>query len=257
VQHGAAGVLAVLVRASECGAGEPPGEALRDAAARVAGWIDERLMNVPRFLPGLYFGRTGTAWALYDAARLLADDSLASRALMLADATPLRWPCPDVCHGTAGAGFAHLHLWHRTGDAEFGQRVRNCVDAVLEAAVAEDERVCWPIPDSFDTRMAGISDYGFAHGIAGIGAFLLAAGLATGRDDAVKTARLAGDTLLAGAIRHGDAAYWPNRVSGPDPKSDLRYHWCSGASGVGTFLIRLWRATGEPGWLETRSSCLT
>jgi hypothetical protein len=40
------------------------------------------------------------------------------------------------------------------------------------------------------------------------------------------------------------AAYWPNSVSGPGT-SDLRYQWCSGASGVGTFLVRLWQATRQ------------
>jgi hypothetical protein len=169
---------------------------------------------------------------------------------MLAQATPLRWPNPDVCHGTAGAGLANLHLWHRTGDAVFGQRVRVCLDAALEAAVVDGDRVGWPVPASFDSRLAGAHDYGFAHGVAGVGAFLLAAGTATGRDDAVKVARQAGDTLLAGAVRHGGAAYWPNRVSGPDPKTDLRYHWCNGASGVGTYLVRLWRATGETPYLD-------
>jgi lantibiotic modifying enzyme len=85
--------------------------------------------------------------------------------------------------------------------------------------------------------------------VAGIGAFLLAAGQATGRADALRMAERAGRTLAAGAVRSGGSAYWPNDLTGPD-SSDLRYHWCSGASGVGTFLLRLWQATGQQQYLE-------
>jgi hypothetical protein len=244
VQFGAAGVLAVLTRASEV-RGE---SSLRDAVARVAGWIDERLLSAPKLLPGLYFGRTGTAWALYDAARHLEDAELADRALLLLRATPVRWPNPDICHGVAGAGLANLHIWRRSGEPELRQRVEACIDDVMAATQTDGDRIHWPIPRDFDSSLAGVDHYGFAHGVAGNAAFLLAAGLATGREDAVKVARRAGDTLLAAAVRNGGAAYWPNSFSGPAPE-DLRYHWCSGASGVGTFLVRLWQATNEESYL--------
>ncbi len=253
VQYGAAGVLAVLTRAAalEGAAGGDAPVSLRDAVTRVARWIDQRLTSAPKLLPGLYFGRTGTAWALYDAAGHLQDDALAQRALMLARALPVRWPNPDVCHGAAGAGFTSLHLWHVTGGAEWRQRVEDCVDGVLEAAkTTADGRLHWPVPEWFDSKLAGVNHYGFAHGVAGVGSFLLAAGTAVGHDDAVKAACRAGDTLVAAAIREHGGAYWPNSVSGAQAEDDLRYHWCSGASGVGTFLVRLWRATGEPAYLD-------
>jgi lantibiotic modifying enzyme len=253
VQYGAAGVLAVLTRADVldplAGHGGD-GIVLRETVARVANWIDQRLTSVPKLLPGLYFGRAGTAWALYDAARHLRDDALAERALMLARALPVRWPNPDVCHGAAGAGFTFLHLWHVTGDPQWRQRVDDCVDGLLEAAMTSDSgHLHWPVPSSFDSKLAGVNHYGFAHGVAGVGSFLLAAGTAIGRDDAVKAARQAGDTLLAGAVREHGGAYWPNNVGAPRPEEDLRYHWCSGASGVGTFLVRLGRASGDQGYL--------
>lgn len=49
VQHGAAGVLAVLVRGSEL----VGGASLADAVERVARWIDRRRTSVPKLLPGL------------------------------------------------------------------------------------------------------------------------------------------------------------------------------------------------------------
>jgi hypothetical protein len=240
VQHGAAGVLAVLVRGSELRS-DPE---LLTAVGRAARWVDRRRTTVSPLLPGLYFGRSGTAWALYTAARHLDDDALATRALELTRLLPVRWPNPDVTHGTAGAGLASLHLWYETKEPWLRDRVDTAVDHLLELAQCQSGRTFWQVAPDLDSKLAGVRHYGFAHGIAGIGAFLLAAAHALDRDDAYRIAEQAGATLAGAAIRAGGAAYWPNDLAGPD-QSDLRYHWCSGASGVGTFLLRLWLATGE------------
>jgi lantibiotic modifying enzyme len=241
VQSGVAGVLAVLVRASE----RLGTESLRAAVARLAGWLDRNRFTAQQLLPGLYFGRAGMAWALFDAARHLDDDGLATRALELATALPVRWPNPDITFGTAGAGLTSLHLWYETKEPVLLDRVHAAVDHLVETAQRTDGRVFWQVPTDFDSRLAGVVQLGFAHGVAGIGAFLLAAWQATGREDARQVAEQAGHTLAGAAVREGGTAYWPNGLSGPD-ESDMRYHWCSGASGVGTFLVRLWQATGEP-----------
>jgi hypothetical protein len=64
----------------------------------------------------------------------------------------------------------------------------------------------------------------------------------TGRDDCLATARQAGRTLCAATLwGHDGAARWS---AGPGDHVPLT-GWCSGAAGVGAFLLRLWRATGE------------
>jgi len=244
VQFGAAGVLGVLTRAAEI-LGD---QRLSDGVEAAAGWIDRRLFAVPRLLPGLYFGRSGTAWSLYDAARLLGDDELASRALELARQMPAAWHCPDISHGIAGAGLAYLHLSLATGDPEFERRVVVAADAVLAAARERDGQLFWPIPDTFDSLLAGRAHYGFGHGVAGAGAFLLYAGQATGREDCLDAARRAGCTLEAGADIEDGAAWWPVVPKGDDRNIERVRHWCSGSAGVGTFLIRLWSVTGEERW---------
>ncbi len=257
VQYGAAGVLAVLTRASEI-LDRP---VLRDAVAAVAGWIDARRRHVPLLLPGLYFGRSGTAWALYDAARHLEDDVLAEHAAELAADIPVRWPNPDICHGAAGAGMAQLHLWQATGRPEFLDRAGDCADGLLTAARHVDDGVFWPVPADFDSELAGSWHYGFAHGVAGVGALLLAVGQATGREDCLAAARSAGDTLVTAADRDpaaGSARWRSDRGAGPAPKrsgapGDLLYHWCSGSSGIGTFLLRLARQFTD----DARYRCLT
>jgi lantibiotic modifying enzyme len=84
--------------------------------------------------------------------------------------------------------------------------------------------------------------YGFAHGTAGIAAFLLDAYAATGRSDVLHMAHRAGRALCAVSLRGRDGGVrWS---SGPGRHVPLT-GWCSGAAGVGAFLIRLWHATGE------------
>ncbi|RPK93619.1 class IV lanthionine synthetase LanL [Streptomyces sp. ADI98-10] len=247
VQYGSAGVLAVLTRAAAAGAGPD----VRQGVAELTEWTRRRLADLSAgrtadgtLLPGLYFGRSGTAWALLDAALLLGDDTVAAEASALARAVPVDWPNRDICHGAAGAGMAQLHFWHRTGDPVFRDRAVECAEAILAAAEEHSAGVIWPVPAAFDSNLAGARHYGFAHGIAGIGAFLLAAGVAADRADLVRAARAAGDTLVKLARVGNGRAVWPagdRDADGPVGQT----HWCSGSSGIGTFLIRLWAESGD------------
>ncbi|MFE5580780.1 class IV lanthionine synthetase LanL [Kitasatospora sp. NPDC056531] len=263
VQHGAAGVLAVLARAVTAD-GLP--EDVRAQAARTArtaaSWIERRVAAEPVVLPGLHFGRSGTAWALLDAARALGDAELAERAATLAHRVAVEWPNPDVCHGAAGAGFAQLRFAAENFGEDFSEnlnddflsRAAGCARTLLAAAQQEPYGTVWPVPADFDSALAGITHLGFAHGVAGVGAFLLAVAEALAVDglrdgplasDALAAAVDAGRTLAA-TVRWGSdrrTAWWPQSAADPD---HIRLsHWCSGSSGAGSFLLRLWRATGE------------
>jgi hypothetical protein len=239
VQHGAAGVLAVLTRAARVTTHAEVLPAIRTCAT----WIERRTHKVPRRLPGLYFGHSGIACALYEASRLLDDPQLEARARDLAESLPTRWPNPDVCHGAAGTGLAQLHFWAATGDDEFAERADLCAQGILAAAERRDERIVWPIPAEFDSGLAGVTHYGFAHGVAGIGTFLVLAGASLGRTQYLEAAGAAAGTLAAAAVIDDDAAWWSSGEAGETlPRLA---HWCSGSSGIGTFLIRLWQATGD------------
>jgi lantibiotic modifying enzyme len=241
VQHGGAGVLALLVRAAQV----LDERHFRGTIRTATGWIDRRMRDAPRLLPGLYFGHSGTAWALHETACLLEDDELSRRAVSLAKKLPLRWPNPDICHGTAGSGMAQLYFWQATGDLEFAERARSCADIVLAGAEPRDEGVVWPIPATFDSALAGVTHYGFAHGVAGIGTFLLLAARSLDRAEYLEVAREAGRTLTATASIADGAAWWRSG-EGADDREPRLTHWCSGSSGVGTFLVRLWQATNDP-----------
>ncbi|MER5638487.1 class IV lanthionine synthetase LanL [Kitasatospora sp. NPDC002227] len=237
VQHGAAGVLAVLARAaaSPLLAGVER-ELCLETVALAAEWLERRCTAEPVVLPGLHFGRSGAAWALLDASQVLRDGQLAVRAVELGRAVPYLWPNPDICHGAAGAGFLQLRLHRATGDAEYRERASSCADALVAAAREEPYGTVWPVPKSFDSSLAGVTHLGYGHGVAGVGAFLLAAGRTDAAQRAVRT--------LAATVRPlGAAAWWPQ--SAGDPEHVRLQHWCNGSSGVGSFLLRYWQATGD------------
>ena len=232
VQYGAAGVLGVLNRAAEAGYEVPVGD--------VARWIDERRLDVPTLLPGLYFGRAGTAWALHDAGRLLDDRQLTDHTVDMARQFPTRWPNPDICHGAAGHGMLALHLWRSQAGEEFLNRANEIADGLLQAATRTEDGVFWPVPDDFDSELAGSWHFGFAHGVAGVATFLLEAADATGRADLRDVAAEAGNTLARAAIIDPDGgARWRPDYRRAERPGDLTRHWCSGSSGIGTFLHRL------------------
>ncbi|MET9021539.1 lanthionine synthetase LanC family protein [Actinopolymorpha sp. NPDC004070] len=257
VQHGAAGVLAVLLRAHTHGASFDLAPVTLDAAARkAAGWLAERAECAGRTgpsLPGLYSGRAGVAWVLGEAAAVLGEPPLFAQAERLALRLPTSWPTADLAHGLAGAALTHLHLAALTcddarptvRDTRFGVRAAGYTKALLSAAEPGPHGPTWPARAS--TAEAAGGSYGFAHGVAGIGYTLLALGTALDDSAALTLAGEAGDALCRAA--HTDengAAWWP---AGPR-EAGWRPHWCSGSSGVGTFLLRLYAVTGEQRFAE-------
>ncbi|MEU5539198.1 class IV lanthionine synthetase LanL, partial [Streptomyces sp. NPDC020362] len=241
VQHGAAGVLGVLVLAHRL----EPQPALRTAVRSAADWISGLVGREPRCLPGLYYGRSGTAWALLDAAGLLEDTSLLAHATGLAAQTPVEGPVPDVCHGVAGAGLTQLRFWEATAEPRFLDRARRAAGAVAALAVRRDGLLLWPIPREALASSGTLAHYGFAHGVAGVGAFLLAAARATGTAAHSELAIEAARTLLGVAEVEDGAAYWRTG----EPGSARKTHWCSGSSGAGTFLLHAWQETGDEDFL--------
>jgi hypothetical protein len=256
---GAAGGLSTLARASRA----LGGESLDVSVAEAARWVDERLFAVPRLLPGMSFGRAGTAWALYDAGAALGHDALASRAVDLAGSLPTEGSIPDITHGLSGAGMVHLHLWQKTGDVSLLGRALACADSVVRAVHRNGEDWMWPTPSDADSAVAGNNTYGFAHGIAGVGAFLLAAAEAgaqqSGDREAVhryrEAALGAGDTLARAARIRAGTPVWPSEVGGDDFVAPSG-QWCNGPTGIGMFLIRLWSATGEQRFADLAEQCV-
>ncbi|MFD7976499.1 class IV lanthionine synthetase LanL [Streptomyces sp. NPDC059071] len=247
VQQGAAGVLAVLTRYHAL-TGDPR---LPGAISTAGHWIARRT-DTRSTRPGLHFGGRGTAWALYEAGRAVDDRRLTDHAVELALAPQRSTPGHDITHGTAGSGLAAVHLWHRTGDPRFAALAVDAADRLAAAVRREPSGAGWEVPAEAASGEAGKRYLGFAHGTAGIGCFLLAAAAVSHRQDHLDLAVAAGELLVANAVRTGDAAQWPAKATDVPTAA----YWCHGAAGIGTFLVRLWQATGDErfGELARRSA---
>ncbi|TDD38673.1 hypothetical protein E1287_05180 [Actinomadura sp. KC06] len=242
VQHGAAGVLGALVRCH--GLVEAPG--LPDAITDTSRWILTRLDDGTTRPAGLYFGTAGAAWAVLDAGLALDDADLVDGALAVADRLPLAVPGPDVTHGTAGIGLTALHLWARTGREQYADRAASAADALVAGVEKGPEGLGWSTPAQHESKLAGKRYYGFAHGIAGVGYFLIACAEATGRDDYRNLAVDVGENLLDAAAVTERSVMWG---AGPGDAPTAPY-WCHGGAGIGAFLARLGAATGDERFVQ-------
>ncbi|WP_063740042.1 class IV lanthionine synthetase LanL [Amycolatopsis jejuensis] len=238
VQHGAAGVLGTLTRAVVTGASAD--ERLRPGVGKIGDWIVAR-RDAPGRPPGLYFGTAGMAWALYDAGVAIGADRLADAGLEAARGLPAASVNPDVTHGTAGIVLTLLHLWSLSGDETLLAKAIESADALVAAAEDGPDGLSWGTPAEHLSQLAGRRYYGFAHGSSGVAYSLLVASTATGRTDYLDVARRVGKALLGHAIPAGDLVQWG---AGTGDQATAP-HWCHGAAGVGTFLTRLHRVTGD------------
>ncbi|HEV7862994.1 MAG TPA: class IV lanthionine synthetase LanL [Acidimicrobiia bacterium] len=260
VQAGASGVglfLAQLLRAAD----DLPEAArrrldvarLREALSQTAAWVADQLARNPQRPPGLYFGTSGVAWFLAEAAGALGRDDLLRRANELALTIPVRVPNSDITHGTAGLGLGQLQQWLVTGDDRFLARAVVAGEQVLRAAsrlegAGTGAGVTWPVPGNAPTRLAGTVSYGYAHGNAGIATFLFALSAAIGEPAFAAMATEALLTVLPQAVSIDGAAYWPASPDAASDSSESGYwpSWCNGSSGMGTAFLRAHVATGDP-----------
>ncbi|MFD8562492.1 class IV lanthionine synthetase LanL [Streptosporangium canum] len=243
VHAGAAGVLGVLTLAM-------PAPEAAGAVAALSRRLRLRLAEEEAWRPGLHFGRSGAVWALYDAATALGDAGLARYAVRAASLLPTDHPSPDVTHGLAGCGMAVLRVALRSGDPALRERAATTFRNLHDARSYLDGHPQWPTPRTFDSGLAGANHFGFAHGIAGIGTALLHAGRVLDRPDWTATAHEVARALYAHADVDGDTAWWPTLRGDPGTVRPRRPYWCSGSSGIGSFLVRYWHATGDPKALD-------
>ncbi|MEU6411743.1 class IV lanthionine synthetase LanL [Microbispora sp. NPDC046933] len=250
VSGGAAGILGVLTQAM-------PVAEVGESPEVLSRWLRRRLEDEPAWGPGLYFGRSGALWALYDAATALGDEETARFAVRAARLLPAVSPSPDVTHGLAGCGMAVLHLASRSGDPALREHAMRIFGNLHDARSYLDGHPQWPTPDSYDSGLAGANHFGFAHGIAGIGTALLQASRALARPEWMATAHEIARAFAAYADVDGDTVWWPILRGDLETARPRRPHWCSGSSGIGTFLVRYWRATGDPVSLDLARKAAT
>ncbi|MBB3692004.1 lanthionine synthetase LanC family protein [Sphingomonas sp. BK580] len=238
--HGAAGIamfLARLGRATDVAA-------YADAARAAIRWTAGEAWAHPRALQGLYVGEVGCGWSYLCVSRLLGERSYVS----LAD---LHWrrirgiavEDASLGEGLAGRLLLIVNLAQATGDCSYAEEGRRTLARLIEASRRERKT-----PAQGATLLRRPRPFlGLAHGLAGHGYAMLECWRHTRDPAALEEALTIGGELLS-ARRSGEAeSSWGLRAA--DAGSDMAAQ-CHGSVGIGQFLARLGRATGENGFID-------
>ncbi len=223
-----------------CGNAEFLRRAFGEVPEEVVEWILDQPITVHDYAPGIFVGLAGIAYELHRLGR----EPEAEQVMATCFESPLLFDDPTMFFGIAGWGLVSLYFHQRTGNPLYRDRVAEACDRLLTTAVESDEGIHWI------HAMDETIHYGYGYGASGIGLFLLRAGLALGRRDAVHAARRALDYDLANRYDTLRGWSWPDRA---ESSLSLPY-WGHGAAGVGTAAIRFHHALGDDRYAEAARS---
>ncbi len=217
---GIAGLLYVLAAAHSARVAH-----LDTALGERAAWVLTARTPVTADLPGLVHGRAGRALAVAAAVQagcVAANDALRTR-LAGALTGPLDWP--DFTHGAAGQGFAALACARRLGVPELAAGAAACADYLVRT---QNSQGAWTLPEGVPGA-SGERFTGFAHGAAGMMAFLGSYAALSG-DAAADAAWRRAEAWLVSRARRGHAGRWQWPQSDSQPAR--ANWWCHGAPGI-------------------------
>jgi len=225
--------------------------------------------------PGLFTGLAGSAVVFSEMERVGADVTadLARVFELLAGAAErteagVNWQeTTEVLWGTAGIGFVLLSIGrHVMGDYAL-ELAAQAGDWLLAVAHRTPDGLRWDPGEGPSREYPYLREIwfpNFAHGTAGIAAYLARLGAATSDQRYLDAARLAATWILTTcrtdgdtcAARHHEPSAHPGDIGiGPvrAPDDDAPMYtmgWCHGPPGLGWFFRELHVATGEPIWAE-------
>jgi hypothetical protein len=242
-------------------------------------WIARQPLSGEDYAPGLYIGLAGVGWGLAE----LGLESAGREAMRKAYDSPLLYESRDLFYGCAGTGLASLYWWQRTGEHQFLAKACELGDHLLRTATADPAGYYW-------LNVDGGHHFGYAHGGSGIALFLLYLHRATrdarylefaigGLDYEIAQARVeAGyvvwsrakdSTIYSPYWRYGNGGIGSALIRFHAILRDQRYLDLAGKaaayaatrfatfagqfvglSGMGEFLLDMYRFTGDPHYRE-------
>lgn len=156
-------------------------------------------------------------------------------------------PVTDYLGGVAGKGIFLLRLWEASPQEKYLSGAVRYGEWLSGEAIRDKAGLGCYWPMRFDESPPWNS-LGFAHGIAGIGYFLLLLYKATQDSRRAELARGVAETLSKQAKPDRGGLNWPVTLGENDMD---RCQWCHGAPGVGLFYTKAYEILGEPSYLKT------
>lgn len=176
-------------------------------------------------LPGLVHGRAGRMLAVAAAVHAGCVSADEVRRAHLASGLAGRLDWPDFTHGAAGQGFAALACSRRLDTPALAASADACATYLINA---QEPDGAWTLPEGAPGA-SGERYTGFAHGAAGMMAFLGSYAAATG-DAAADAAWHRAEAWLVSRARRGRSGrmQWPQS----DSQREAAAWWCHGAPGI-------------------------
>jgi hypothetical protein len=244
--RGVAGVVYLIAKLHRFGFDVPGG---RERVAQAVDWLLAHHGTPDDQLPGLHFGEAGVAVAIAEAiaAGLIERGPWTPLYMAEALAGPLDWP--DLTHGAAGQGLAAMACAELLGEPDLVRHADRCVDYLIGTQAADGS---WVLPDGVAAMSHGTYT-GYAHGVAGMAAFLAAYARGTGDNNAAQAAERAGAWLSAEANSGGSMSlWWPMRIG----EADAWRWWCHGGPGIALAFLALHALTGDARHAATARAAL-
>lgn len=230
VHSGIAGLLYVLADAHRVGAARLDASLARRAVRALT-----TARAVTPNLPGLVHGSAGRALAVATAVQagcVPLDDALSAWVASALEGI-LDWP--DFTHGAAGQGFAAIACAERLGNPRLADYAKACTTWLIRT---QDPDGAWTLPAGV-SGASGERFTGFAHGVAGIMAFLGRHATLTG-DASADAAWRHAEAWLVSRVRRGRGGklQWPRSDNFRRPWS----WWCHGTPGIALGWLTVARA---------------
>jgi lantibiotic modifying enzyme len=194
-------------------------------------WIERQGLDPRQYPPGLYFGLSGMACALWD----IGQHERALEAIRLAIRHPMGDEAFDWFHGKAGIGAACLKFYRVTKDQEYLEAACQVADQLKSTARLDAGRLFW--------SHRGEVPFGLGHGASGAAMFFVQLYQLTNDPDHLEVAKAALQFDLDGGLPNLDGGLsWPYKTG---TRAPLLPYYRYGSAGVGMAVLRLLQATGE------------
>ncbi|MEO3946127.1 class III lanthionine synthetase LanKC [Gorillibacterium sp. CAU 1737] len=206
-------------------------------------WMADRSVDDELYTPGLYVGASGIAWSFWEMG--LQEQSL--EIMKRFHSHPLLKKTPDLFYGASGYGLACLHFHMQTGDQEWLDKAVEIGDWLLATKEVKEDKFFWRDPE-------GSVNLGYALGASGIALYLLYLGQVTTDPKFLAAAQAAVEHEISYLVTLPRSMGLPRGPVGTSGMQIISPYWFEGNAGLGTSLLRFWRATGDSRYFELMTS---
>ncbi|MGY3717919.1 lanthionine synthetase LanC family protein [Sutcliffiella cohnii] len=226
--EGVAGVINLLIDAYKY----KKNDIQKENILKVCTWLYQEYSHWrDLFQPGLYYGTSGIASVFLKVSEIEGNPTYIEFAKEIMNSINLEGICNcDYTDGLAGIGSVNNSLYRKTGEIIYMEKSIYIAHLIIEKANLSDQSISWECIDK--------NQYlGFAHGIAGIGSFLIDIYLISNDKSIIETIEIIYMTLMNTRIENDTHIYWPKTIDGKEKV----YYWCHGTCGISLFLINFYK----------------